>query len=167
MYVFNKIDIEAASTHVKPAQSVTMIKTGSTLAWRSLSVNVPVTARNGAEATTRAILNDVSGFVEPGNMLFVMGPSGSGKSSLLDALADRVKLPVEGVQMLDGIRKSPNTLKNVAKYVQQTNDLFGVLTVQETLDNAAGFYIQEPTRRASAVSNVISLLGLTEQASEL
>jgi ABC-type multidrug transport system ATPase subunit len=44
----------------------------------------------------------VSGFIEPGQVLFIMGPSGAGKSSMLDALADRVKAPVTGVQFLNG-----------------------------------------------------------------
>jgi ABC-type glutathione transport system ATPase component len=79
-----------------------------TFAWRNVTLKVPIKEggfmglfqhKTGKE---KFILDQVSGFIEPGQVLFIMGPSGAGKSSMLDALADRVKAPVTGVQFLNG-----------------------------------------------------------------
>lgn len=79
-----------------------------TFAWRNVTLKVPIKEggfmglfqhKTGKE---KYILDQVSGFIEPGQVLFIMGPSGAGKSSMLDALADRVKAPVTGVQFLNG-----------------------------------------------------------------
>lgn len=143
---------------------------GASLSWRDVGVKVPLDKRavqaSDVEAGTMAlthkiILDCVSGYVEPGQVLFIMGPSGSGKSTILDALADRVKLPVEGRQYLDGEVKTPRLLKSVAKYVQQTDDLLGVLTIRETLDIAAALYISRKDARDGAVVDVMNALGLT------
>lgn len=121
------------------------------------------------------ILDHVSGFVEPGPILVIMGPSGNGKSTILYALADRVELPVEGLhyancicltssrtskhfRQVDGSIKTPHALKAAAKYVRQTNELLGVLTVKETLDVVAGLYIDATTKRSLAVTVVRNFL---------
>lgn len=57
---------------------------GVYLTWEDLCVTV---SRREAEATTKNILQDVSGYACPGQVLAIMGPSGCGKSTLLDALA--------------------------------------------------------------------------------
>ncbi|PXF43928.1 ABC transporter G family member 11 [Gracilariopsis chorda] len=137
---------------------------GSTLSWNAVSVDVPLSkkaaTRDPESPSVKRILNNVSGYVKPGQLLFCMGPSGSGKSSLLDALADRIKLPVQGTQVLDGKVKTAHGLKAIAKYVQQTDDLLGVLTVRETLQTAAEFYLSDASARPNAVDEVIDILGL-------
>jgi ABC-type multidrug transport system ATPase subunit len=53
---------------------------------------------------TREILTDASGYVEPGSLLAIMGASGGGKSTLLDALAGRLakNTRVEGSVLVNG-----------------------------------------------------------------
>lgn len=76
-------------------QDSTLHVKGVVFAWRDMRVTVPVktggVAGFGARKTgqTKNIVDNVAGIVKPGEVLFIMGPSGSGKSSLLDALADR------------------------------------------------------------------------------
>jgi ABC-type multidrug transport system ATPase subunit len=41
----------------------------------------------------KTILYRVSGFAKPGELLAIMGGSGSGKSTFLDFLSQRIKLP--------------------------------------------------------------------------
>ncbi len=141
-------------------------KGGCTLTWRDLTVKLRskrsrhVDDIESSGDSEKYILNDVSGYVDPGSLLFIMGPSGSGKTTILDCLADRLSLPVKGSQMLDGKIKTPLALKSVAKYVQQTDDLIGALSVKETFDTAAGFYIGDSEKRGPAVEKVINLLGL-------
>ncbi|XP_074333148.1 ABC transporter G family member 11-like [Apium graveolens] len=52
------------------------------LAWKDLTVMV--TLSNGE---TQNVLDSLIGYAEPGTFTALMGPSGSGKSSLLDSLA--------------------------------------------------------------------------------
>ncbi len=79
-----------------------------TFAWRNVTLKVPVKAGGFMGLCQRKtgkdkyILDKVSGFIEPGQVVYIMGPSGAGKSSMLDALADRVKASVTGVQFLNG-----------------------------------------------------------------
>ncbi|CAN8065787.1 unnamed protein product [Agarophyton chilense] len=146
-------------------QRVSSLKTiGSSLSWNAVTVDVPLSKKaankDPENPTSKRILNNISGYVKPGQVLYCMGPSGSGKSSLLDSLADRIKLPVQGTQILDGKIKTPHTLKAIAKYVQQKDDLLGVLTVRETLQTSAEFYLSDKTARPTAVDEVIDVLGL-------
>lgn len=157
-----------------------LLSTGSSLHWRGLTVNLPHQPRHNRRSDATAgtdleygvlhspdkqnILTDISGFVHPGQLLFIMGPSGSGKTTLLDALASRCCQGVSGVQYLDGRPKTDRALRSVAKYVEQTDDLIGVLSVKETLDFYAGLYIAESSARTSAVVDVLDILGLTAHA---
>lgn len=163
--------MEEPGESARLSKIVPLPSAGSSLHWRNLTINVPLDHRTQCTTdveqprpTSKSILKDVSGYIEPGQLLFIMGPSGSGKSTILDALSDRIKLPVEGVQFLNGRPKSPHALKAVAKYVQQTDDLLGVLTVKETLDLAAALYITDAPMRSSAVFDVMDIFGLTAHA---
>lgn len=68
----------------------------------------------------------VSGHVDPGNLLGIMGASGAGKSTLLNALTFRnlSGLDVsEGGRYANGVLVNPTSLTSVSGYVQQ-DDLF-------------------------------------------
>jgi putative ABC transport system ATP-binding protein len=81
-------------------------------------------ARPGHPAAT--ILDDISVDVERGSALTLVGPSGSGKSSLLRCL-NRLEEPTGGVVRFDGRRISeldPRELRRRAALVQQTAVLF-------------------------------------------
>ncbi|KAK4257636.1 hypothetical protein QN277_007199 [Acacia crassicarpa] len=56
---------------------------GSCLVWEDLTVVIP----NFGKGPTKRLLNGLHGFAEHGRIMAIMGPSGSGKSILLDSLA--------------------------------------------------------------------------------
>ena len=65
----NKVDPEASIT---------------SFAWENLTYEVK------AKGGTKALVNQLNGYLGPGNMLAIMGPSGCGKTTLLNLLADRI-----------------------------------------------------------------------------
>ncbi|RLV83580.1 hypothetical protein JA9_004800 [Meyerozyma sp. JA9] len=76
------------------------------LSVRHLSVQVPRAVgevADGADSTKPhgKILDDISFDLESGNMLAIVGASGSGKSSLLNTLAQRFNVHTSGVYHLD------------------------------------------------------------------
>jgi len=52
-------------------------------------------------STKKTILDGVSGIAEPGELHAIMGPSGGGKTSLLNTLSRRLKI-TEGKILLNG-----------------------------------------------------------------
>ena len=53
------------------------------------------------EVTEKKILNNISGVANPGELLSIMGPSGGGKTSLLNSLSRRQKI-TSGKILLNG-----------------------------------------------------------------
>jgi ABC-type transport system involved in cytochrome bd biosynthesis fused ATPase/permease subunit len=77
----------------------------------------------------------VTGCVQPGDFLAIMGASGAGKTTLLNCLTFRNtgKLKIRGGRYLNGVEVNTDILSQISSYVQQ-NDLFiPTLTVKEHL----------------------------------
>ena len=73
------------------------------LEWRNVTVTREI--KSGPpfkkQITMKDILSDVSGEANPGELLSIMGPSGGGKTSLLNCLSRRIKL-TSGTVLLNG-----------------------------------------------------------------
>jgi len=115
--------------------------------------------------TTRTILNPMSGYVAPGHILAIMGPSGAGKTSLLNILAQRVK-QTAGEIYCNGaaITKS---FRSLSAFVQQDDVMMGNLTVRETLRYAALLRLSSeiPIReKLTLIDDTLDELGLTNAA---
>ncbi|KAL4613032.1 ATP-binding cassette sub-family G member 2-like [Arapaima gigas] len=114
------------------------------------------------------ILKDVSGIMKPG-INAIMGPTGSGKTSLLDVIAGR-KNP-QGLcsgQVLVDSKVVTSDLRLSSAYVVQDDILMGTLTVRENL--AFSVNLRLPPNQYSSqdkelkVSSVIQELGLQDCA---
>lgn len=89
-------------------------------------------------AGSRSILSNVSGIVNPGEMLAIMGGSGAGKTTLLDILAQKNKNGVvTGDIKVNGNPVSKHDLKKIIGFVDQEDYLLPTLTVYETVLNSA------------------------------
>lgn len=103
----------------------------------------------------RDVLSHVSAFVEPGQMLALVGPTGSGKSTLVD-LVPRLFDPPPGTVFVDGVdvRKIPlDTLRRAIGYVPQEPFLFS-----ETIRNNVAFGQSERSAQDSvAVETSVAL----------
>ncbi|CAI4757933.1 BHH_G0048390.mRNA.1.CDS.1 [Saccharomyces cerevisiae] len=118
---------------------------------------------------TKEILQSVNAIFKPGMINAIMGPSGSGKSSLLNLISGRLKSSVfakfdtSGSIMFNDIQVSELMFKNVCSYVSQDDDhLLAALTVKETLKYAAALRLHHLTEaeRMERTDNLIRSLGL-------
>jgi ABC-type multidrug transport system ATPase subunit len=119
------------------------------------------------KSTTKTILRDVSANMPRGTLTAIIGGSGSGKTSMLNTMAERMKsarLTITGsttfndIQGIDSVRSA---------YVMQQDILLPTLTVRETLQYSADLRLPPPTsqeERRKVVEEVILELGLKECA---
>ncbi|XP_075790719.1 broad substrate specificity ATP-binding cassette transporter ABCG2-like isoform X2 [Pelodiscus sinensis] len=117
-------------------------------------------------AAEKTILHNVYGIMRPG-LNAILGPTGSGKSSLLDVLAAR-KDPagLSGQVLVDGFPQPPN-FKCISGYVVQDDVVMGTLTVRENLLFSAALRLPGSIslrEKEERVSQIVSELGLTKVA---
>lgn len=80
------------------------------------------------------VLDAITGSVQPGEIMAVLGASGAGKSTLLDLLARKAKRgAVEGEILVNGKKVSESEYRRVVGFVDQEDTLMGTLTVYETV----------------------------------
>ena len=103
----------------------------------------------------RPILRDVSFTVEPGTVTAIVGPTGSGKSSLMSLLA-RLFDPDSGSVSIDGIdlrRIDVDSLRRNVSFALQENVLFG-MSVRENIRYVVPDASDEEVYRAAHVACV-------------
>lgn len=117
---------------------------------------------------TKTLLDDISGEARDGEILAVLGASGSGKSTFIDALANRIaKGSLRGTVTLNGESLESRLLKVISAYVMQDDLLFPMLTVEETLMFAAEFRLPRTlskSKKRLRVQALIDQLGLRNAA---
>ncbi|XP_041365025.1 broad substrate specificity ATP-binding cassette transporter ABCG2-like [Gigantopelta aegis] len=139
---------------------------GSVLTVHGVSYEVDVRIRCCGRKTRKKILKDIHGILKPG-MNAILGPTGGGKTSLLDILAGR-KDPsgISGQVLIDGTLP-PSNFKCMVGYVVQDDVIMGTLSVRENLHFSAALRLPENVsmkERITRVELVIQELSLTECA---
>lgn len=130
--------------------------------------NIDADTKKGGKVE-KVILNDVSGAAFPGEVLALMGPSGSGKSSLLNALSGRSSFD-SGVITINGKAMTGHSMKRLMSkiaYVKQNDIFFGHLTVRDQLTYTALLRLPGDLPKAEKhqeVDRIIKLLRLTKVA---
>ena len=132
-----------------------------TLAWRDLWYTVYPAGR---DKPSRDILKGLSGAALPHHVMALMGPTGSGKTSLLNVLSGRVPAGgiLSGEVTVNGQARSEDFNERVA-YVMQEELLFAFLTVHETFMLHARLRLPPSTpdkEKAESVDRLIAELGL-------
>jgi len=104
-------------------------------------------------------LSSISGQVEPGQILAVMGSTGSGKTTFLSVLAGRCKTE-NGFVSLNNCPISKHMRRTQMGYVQQQDLFFPYLTLRETLLYTAKLRLSPKIDRVDQVDTIINTLGL-------
>ncbi|XP_061439042.1 broad substrate specificity ATP-binding cassette transporter ABCG2-like [Rhineura floridana] len=112
------------------------------------------------------ILRDINGIMRPG-LNAILGPTGSGKSSLLDILAAR-KDPygLSGDVLINGAPR-PANFKCISGYVVQDDVVMGTLTVRENFQFSAALRLPKTVseqEKKERVDQILKELGLTKVA---
>ncbi|KAI9324010.1 P-loop containing nucleoside triphosphate hydrolase protein [Obelidium mucronatum] len=105
------------------------LNAGLTLAWKDLGYTIKDKASN----ESRAVLDGITGTLNPGEVLAVLGPSGAGNGEYLllkDVIAGRKAGTTKGRVLLNGTERP---MKKYSSYVTQDDSLIGCFTVRETL----------------------------------
>eukprot|EP00644_Phytophthora_capsici_P016793 jgi/Phyca11/531330/estExt2_fgenesh1_pm.C_PHYCAscaffold_1110007 len=116
----------------------------------------------------KCILNEISGSVSCGQVLGLLGPSGSGKKTLLNALAamQNGNSKFTGELVLDG-SKVTKGYRRIAAYVQQDDTLYSTLTVRECISYSAQLRLplsMTNSAKSAMVQRVITELNLSHVA---
>ncbi|CAI5784683.1 ATP-binding cassette sub-family G member 2-like isoform X1 [Podarcis lilfordi] len=112
------------------------------------------------------ILRDINGIMRPG-LNAILGPTGCGKSSLLDILAAR-KDPhgLSGDVLINGAPQ-PANFKCISGYVVQDDVVMGTLTVRENFQFSAALRLPKTVReqeKEDRINQILKELGLTKVA---
>lgn len=132
------------------------------LHWRNLRYEVKI------KTEQRIILNNVDGWVRPGQVTALMGASGAGKTTLLNTLSDRLTSGIitNGVRMVNGKALDSSFQRSIG-YVQQQDLHLQTSTVREALKFSA--YLRQPSSVTKAekddyVDYIILLLEMERYA---
>ncbi|NXF82803.1 ABCG2 protein, partial [Sclerurus mexicanus] len=141
---------------------------GSVLTFHNIyyRVNVKTGFLCCQKTATKEVLRDVNGIMRPG-LNAILGPTGSGKSSLLDILAAR-KDPrgLSGDILINGAPQ-PANFKCTSGYVVQDDVVMGTLTVRENLTFSAALRLPKSVKeqeKEERVNQIIKELGLSKVA---
>ncbi|TVY28686.1 ABC transporter G family member [Lachnellula hyalina] len=137
------------------------INSKAILTWEGLNYDVPTPAGQ------LRLLNNIYGYVQPGELTALMGASGAGKTTLLDVLASRKNIGViSGDVLVDGI-KPGTSFQRGTSYAEQLDVHEPTQTVREALRFSADLRqpIEVPQAEKYAyVEEVLSLLEMEDMA---
>lgn len=115
----------------------------------------------------KILLNNVTARANHSEVLAIAGPSGSSKTTFLDALAGRIeRKSLKGNILVNG-KPMGSSFKRISGYVMQDDNLFPLLTTRETLMFSARLRLSNSmpmSEKAQRVNSLIQQLGLAECA---
>jgi ATP-binding cassette subfamily G (WHITE) protein 2 (SNQ2) len=137
------------------------IESKAILTWEDLKYDVPIPSGE------LRLLNNIYGYVKPGQLTALMGASGAGKTTLLDVLASRKNIGViTGDILVDGI-KPGTSFQRGTSYAEQLDVHEPTTTVREALRFSAD--LRQPfdvpqSEKYAYVEEILSLLEMEDLA---
>lgn len=102
----------------------------------------------------KTILDSIDGYLRPGKLTAIVGPSGAGKTSLLNIISGHKQSSnSDALVKINGTKINIETYRQSVSYVPQDVTFLPLLTVYETLLVAARFKLNKnhPIPREDAV----------------
>lgn len=116
------------------------------------------------EDETKVILNHVDGMFRAGRLTAIMGPSGAGKTSLLDAIAGNLMGgQISGTITVNGEDYSGKKIKEISGFVFQDDVLLPTMTVREAIEQSAVLRLPRSVTREEQlrrIDDIVSMLHL-------
>ncbi len=133
---------------------------------RGVEYSVDMAIPKTKKTFSKIIVGPLSFKISPGSMMAIIGPSGAGKSTLLDILAGRIPANKYKGNVLMNSYHSSNRLQRKIGYVMQSDKLYPMLTVRETLYFAAQLRLRGITHKdlKNLVDITLDLLHLSSVA---
>eukprot|EP00741_Cyanophora_paradoxa_P019998 tig00021179_g19301.t1 len=137
------------------------------LTFKNLSYSVPDPSD---KKQTKTLLDNVTGYCRSGDLVALMGPSGGGKTTLLDVLANRKTGGTTGGELLVNKRPRDRTFLRMSGYVEQFDLLFSTMTIREAVLTSAALRLDASIpydEKLRAVDAAIDALHLRKHAGEV
>ncbi|XP_046639058.1 ATP-binding cassette sub-family G member 1-like [Daphnia pulicaria] len=149
----------ASSSDGTKTQKYNKVTTTLDLGFRDLCF----TTGKGEKA--KRILHKMSGAFKSGQLTAILGPSGAGKTSLMNILAGLKTSGVEGRVQVNGAERDLKIFRKRSAYITQKDHLLSNLTVDEYMLAAAHLKLGNGVsnkKKESIIENVMTTLGLNE-----
>ncbi|PJF17398.1 ABC-2 type transporter domain-containing protein [Paramicrosporidium saccamoebae] len=120
--------------------------------------------KSGDGPAKKVILNNLDGIFRAGRLTAIMGPSGAGKTSLLDAIAGNLLGgQITGQVLVNGEDYTGKKIKEISGFVFQDDVLLATMTVKEAIEQSALLRLPKSVsreEREKRVEDLIALLNL-------
>ena len=130
----------------------------------SYTVKDEVQSKIHKKEIQKIILNNLNGYFSHGKLTGIIGPSGAGKTSLIEILSGQSKTGiVTGNLFLNGNPSDINIMKKISGFVFQDDIILKTMTVKEALYMSALLRLPETIsneEKENKVNEMISLLHL-------
>ncbi|XP_065283314.1 ATP-binding cassette sub-family G member 1-like, partial [Dermacentor albipictus] len=151
----DSIDVENGySVPLKPEGP----RSSVTLEWKNVSYAVK------QRKEKKTLVRNMYGKALPGTMTAIMGPSGAGKTTLMNVLSGHYHRGYEGEVQVNGWIRDTELFNRQSCYVMQDDCLLPELTVKESLDMSIRLRMPslQPDKRAHLVNDALLRWGLEE-----
>ena len=138
------------------------------IVFQNLSYTVPDTVQSKLQKKVikKLILNNLSGYFTHGRLTGIMGPSGAGKTSLIEILSGQSKQGEDiGNIYLNGNPSDISNIKKISGFVFQDDIILKTMTVKEALYMSALLRLPEEIseqEKMNKVNEMIKLLHLEQ-----
>ena len=123
-----------------------------------MTVNTPAQGCCAA-AGNKTVLHEVSGVFEAGTFTAIMGSSGAGKTSLLNAVGgEAAGGMLHGRITVNGQSISPDTMRRLRAFVFQDDVMMGTMTVREVISMSARLRLPRDMPTAQKMERVDKIM---------